>query len=140
MQALTRNDSLRRLALLLAIGLVASLWLAPLTFAQRQMLSQEEMKERMAIRTDTLIQQLNLTAEQQDPVRAILEASNTKRLELTAQARESGSFGSMRESVTALNEETEMKLGAVLTEEQMATYKKIQEEQAAQRRQRRGGQ
>ncbi len=138
MQALTLNDSLRRVALLLAIGLVASLWLAPLTFAQRP--SPEEMKERMAIRTDTLIQQLNLTAEQQDPVRAILEASNTKQLELRDQARESGSFGSMREGMTALNEETEMKLGAVLTEEQMATYKKIQEEQAAQRPRRPGGQ
>ncbi len=138
MQALTLNDSLRRVALLLAIGLVASLWLASLTFAQRP--SPEEMKERMAIRTDTLIQQLNLTAEQQDPVRAILEASNTKRLELTAQARESGSFGSMREDITALNEETEMKLGDVLTEEQLAQYKKIQEEQATQRRRRRGGQ
>ena len=138
MQALTLNDSLRRVALLLTIGLVASLWLAPLTFAQRP--SPEEMKQRMAIRTDTLIQQLNLTAEQQDPVRAILEASNTKRLELTAQARESGSFGSMREDITALNEETEMKLGDVLTEEQLAQYKKIQEEQAAQRRRRRGGQ
>ena len=138
MQALTLNDSLRRVALLLAIGLVASLWLAPPTFAQR--LSPEEMKERMAIRTDTLIQQLNLTAEQQDPVRAILEASNTKRLELTAQARESGSFGSMREDITALNEETEMELGDVLTEEQLAQYKKIQEEQATQRRRRRGGQ
>ena len=136
MQALTLNDSLRRVALLLAIGLVASLWLAPLTFAQR--LSQEEMKERMAIRTDTLINQLNLTAEQQDPVRAILEASNTKRLERTAQARESGSFMGMREDMAALNEETEMKLGEVLTEEQMATYKKIHEEQAAQRRRRRG--
>ena len=138
MQALTLNDNLRRVALLLAIGLVASLWLAPLTFAQRP--SPEEMKQRMAIRTDTLIQQLNLTAEQQDPVRAILEASNTKQLELRDQAQESGSFGSMRESMTALNEETQTKLGAVLTEEQMAQYKKIQEEQAAQRRQRRGGQ
>ncbi len=138
MQALTLNDALRRVALLLAIGLVASLWLAPLTFAQRP--SPEEMKQRMAIRTDTLIQQLNLTAEQQDPVRAILEASNTKQLELRDQARESGSFGSMRESMTALNEETQTKLGAVLTEEQMAQYKKIQEEQAAQRRRRRGGQ
>ncbi len=138
MQALPLNDALRRVALLLAIGLVASLWLAPLTFAQRP--SPEEMKQRMALRTDTLIQQLNLTAEQQDPVRAILEANNTKQLELRDQARESGSFGSMRESMTALNEETVTKLGAVLTEEQMAQYKKIQEEQAAQRRQRRGGQ
>ncbi len=139
MQVLTLNDALRRVALLLAIGLVASLWLAPLTFAQRQMPSQEEMKERMAIRTDTLIQQLNLTAEQQDPVRAILEASNTKQLELMAQARESESRMSF-EDRAALNEETEMKLGDVLTEEQLAQYKKIQEEQAAQRRQRRGGQ
>ncbi len=138
MQALTLNDSLRRVALLLAIGLVASLWLAPLTVAQR--LSPEEMKERMAIRTDTLIQQLNLTAEQQDPVRAILEASNTKRLEFITAARESGSFMEMRDDMAALDEETAMKLGEVLTEEQMAQYKKIQEEQAAQRRQRRGGQ
>ena len=38
----------------------------------------------------------------------------------------------------ALNEETAMKLGEVLTEEQLAQYKKMQEEQAAQRRQRRG--
>ena len=135
MQALTLNDSLRRVALLLAIGLMASLWLAPLTFAQRP--SPEEMKERMAIRTDTLIQQLNLTAEQQDPVRAILEASNAKRLELITAALESGSR--MRfEDMDALNEETAMKLGEVLTEEQLAQYKKMQEEQAAQRRQRRG--
>ena len=42
--------------------------------------------------------------------------------------------------MTALNEETQTKLGAVLTEEQMATYKKIQEEQAGQRRGRRGRQ
>ncbi len=137
MQTSTLTHSIRRVAFFLALGLVMSLWLAPMTFAQP---TPEQMKERMAIRTDTLIQQLNLTAEQQDPVRAILEASNTKQLELRAQARESGSFGSMREGVTALNEETEMKLGAVLTEEQMATYKKIQEEQAAQRRRRRGGQ
>jgi len=136
MQISTLTHSIRRTALLLALGLVASLWLAPMTFAQP---TPEQMKERMAIRTDTLIQQLNLTAEQQDPVRAILEASNTKRMEFRDKARESGSFAGMREDMTALNQETTMKLGEVLTEEQMAKYKKIQEEQASQRGGRRGG-
>ncbi len=136
MQISTLTHSIRRAAFFLALGLVASLWLAPMTFAQP---TPEQMKERMAIRTDTLIQQLNLTAEQQEPVRAILEASNTKRMELRDKARESGSFAGMREDMTALNEETAMKLGEVLTEEQMAQYKKIQEEQASQRGGRRGG-
>ena len=136
MQISTLTHSIRRAALFLALGLVMSLWLAPMTFAQP---TPEQMKERMAARTDTLIQQLNLTAEQQDPVRAILEASNTKRMELRDKARESGSFAGMWEDMTALNEETAMKLGEVLTEEQMAKYKKIQEEQTGRRGGRRGG-
>ena len=136
MQALTLTDLLQRAALLLAIGLILSLWLAPLTIAQPD---PAQMEQRMAAQTDTLLNRLNLTAEQQDPVRAILEANNAKRLELRDAARESGSFQGLREDMAALNEETAMKLGEVLTEEQMETYKTYMEEQAARRRGRRGG-
>ena len=130
---------MRPAALVLALGLVASLWLAPLTFAQGRMGDPEQMKARMAAQTDSLIKHLALTADQEEPVRAILEARNTKRMEIMTAARESGSFMGMREDMAALNEETTKKLGDVLTEEQMATYKKIQEEQRSRRRGRRGG-
>jgi hypothetical protein len=136
MQKPTRTPALRRLVLFLAVGLVAGLGLTPPTFAQP---SPEQMKERMAARTDTLIKQLNLTTAQEEPVRTILEARNTKAMELMASARESGSFMGMREDMDKLDEETAMKLGDVLTEEQMTTYKKIQEEQRNQRGRRRGG-
>ena len=136
MQALTLTDTLPRTALLLAIGLILSLWLAPLTVAQPD---PAQMEQRMAAQTDTLLNKLNLTAEQQDPVRDILEASNAKRLELRNAARESGSFAGLREDMAALNEETATKLGAVLTEEQMEIYKKYMEEQRSRRGGRRRG-
>ena len=137
MQALILTDTLRRAALLLAIGLILSLWLAPLTMAQPD---PAQMEQRMAAQTDTLLNRLNLTAEQQDPVRTILEARNAKQIELRNAARESGSFMGMREDMAALNEETATKLGAVLTEEQMEIYHTFMEEQRSRRGGRRRGQ
>ncbi len=130
--------TLRRLALLLALALVASLWLAPWTFAQGRMGDPEQMKQRMAARTDTLVKHLDLTEEQEEPVRAILDAHNTKRMEFMAEARESGSFGGMREKMAALQEETETKMAAVLSEKQMVVYKQFIEDQRGQRGRRRG--
>lgn len=135
MHTLILNDARRRAALLLILALAGSLGLAPLTFAQP---SPEQMQERMAAQTDTLLHKLNLAAEQQDPVRALLEASDQKRLDLFAKARESGSFMGLREDMAALNEETAMKLGEVLTEEQMTVYQEEMEARAAERRRRRG--
>ncbi len=136
MQTSTLTHLMRRAALFLCLALVASLWLAPTAFAQPD---PEAMKERMAAQTDTLVKKLDLTAAQEEPVRAILAESNDKRMKLRDEARASGSFGSMRESMTKLNEETAMKLGEVLTEEQMAIYKKFMEEQRGRRGGRRGG-
>ena len=45
----------------------------------------------------------------------------------------------LREDMAVLNEETAMKLGEVLTEEQMTAYKKFMEEQRGRRRGRRPG-
>ena len=131
-----RTLSMRRIAFLPAFALVTSLWLAPLTLAQP---SEADMKKRMAAQTDTLVKKLDLTAEQEEPVRVILEASNAKRMELRNKARESGSFMGLREDMAALNEETAMKLGEVLTEKQMAAYKKFMEEQRGRRGGRRRG-
>lgn len=121
---------------LLALALLASLWLAPQAALAQP--SPEQMQQRMAAQTDTLIQKLSLKDDQKAPVRAILEEHNTKRMDLFTKARESGSFQDMRESMATLNEETEAKLAKVLTAEQMETYRKVQEELAEQRRQRRG--
>ncbi len=128
--------SMRRLVLLPALALLTSFWLALPALAQP---SEAEMKQRMAAQTDTLVQTLALTADQEEPVRTILEENNTKRMELRNKARESGSFMGLREDMAALNEETVAKLGEVLTEEQMAAYHKFMEEQRSQRRGRRPG-
>ena len=131
--------SLRHGVLFLALALVASLWLAPLTAAQGRMGDPAEMQKRMTAQTDTLLQKLDLTAEQEEPVRAILEARNTKRMELMESARASGSRMGLREDMAALNEETAMKLGEVLTDNQMTVYNTFMEEQRGRRGGRRGG-
>ena len=68
MQTSTLSHRMRRAALLLCLALVASLWLAPTTFAQPD---PEQMKARMAAQTDTLVKKLDLTTAQEEPVRAI---------------------------------------------------------------------
>jgi hypothetical protein len=135
MHTLTRNKAHRRAALLLILGLVGSLGLAPLTFAQP---SPEQMQERMAAQRDTLLKALNVTDDQRAPVLALLEESDQKRMDLFAKARESGSFEGLREDMAALNEETETKLAELLTEDQMGIYREVMEARAAERRRRRG--
>ena len=94
MQTSTLTRMMHRAALFLALTLVASLWLAPLISAQGRGGDPEQMKARMAAQTDTLVHQLDLTAEQDEPVRAILATHNDKQMELRTQARESESFTS----------------------------------------------
>ena len=136
MQTFTRTYPLRRVVLGLTLALVASLWLASSAFAQP---TPEQMQQRMAAQTDTLVKKLDLTAAQDEPVRAILAAHNEKQMELRNEARAGGSFGGMREKMMALQEETTLKLGEVLTEEQMTTYKTFLEEQRSRRGGRRRG-
>ena len=138
MYTCTLPCSMRRLAYLLTLALVAGLWLTPLTFAQGRMGDPEQMKQRMEARTDTLVKHLDLTADQEEPVRAILTEHNTKQIELRNKARESGSFGSMREDMGKLVEETETKLSGVLSEKQMTAYKQFIEDQRNRPGRRRG--
>ncbi len=137
------NDSLRRLRFLLALCGVLSLWPAAWTVAQPfgGPANPETMKARLAAETDALIQQLELTDAQEARVRPILEAHNEQRVTRFAKARENPTreaMQAMRKDAETLRAETEKKLAAVLTEAQMTTYKKIQEDRAAQRRGRRG--
>ncbi|MFQ5569214.1 MAG: hypothetical protein ACE5G0_06040 [Rhodothermales bacterium] len=142
MQTPITTNTPRRLVLLLGAGLILSLWMVPSSLAQGFGFNPERMKERLAAQVEDTIEQLALTDEQEEPVRAILEENTNKRIELITNARESGSreaMMAMREDTAALNEETEKKLAEVLTEEQLTKYQEIQAERASRRRGRRGG-
>ena len=82
----------------------------------------EQTAERMSARMDTLIKQLELTAEQEEPVRAVLAELVRGRLQL----RQGGAQqGSMRERMQALNDSTTARLETLLTEEQLDRYKEL---------------
>ncbi len=90
--------------------------------SQAQPFNQEQMAERMSARMDTLIKQLQLTAEQEEPVRAVLADLVQQRLQL----RQRGARrGSVREGMQALNDSTAAKLEGLLTEEQMDRYREL---------------
>lgn len=87
-----------------------------------QPFNSEQMAERLSARMDTLINQLELTAEQEEPVRAVLAELVQGRLQL----RQDGARrGSMREHMQALNDSTMARLGELLTEEQLDRYKEL---------------
>ena len=119
---------------LLSIFLLV-LGIAPIMQASAQERDPDAIKKMMAVQIDTLVQQLNLTAEQEAPVRELLIAQSEQRMELRMSARNSNSRGKVRQRAEALQKETNTKLQELLTDEQMATYKKILEEQRRARRQ-----
>jgi hypothetical protein len=84
-----------------------------------------------------IIVRLNLTGAQRSVVREILESEDARRAELTQGTSSGGRpdpsvFESMRAEVEALREETDAQLSAVLTNEQMGTYREIVEEHRAE--------
>lgn len=82
----------------------------------------EQIAERMSAQMDTLIKQLELTAEQEEPVRAVLGELVRGRLQM----RQGGAQrGSMRERMRALNDSTTARLQKLLTEEQLDRYKEL---------------
>ena len=76
-------------------------------------------------------ERLNLTEEQEAKVKPIIEEQCEARDEIIAKFKGQGreSRRSMRSELQAHQEVTEEKLSAVLTEEQLEEYRKIQEEQ-----------
>ncbi len=96
---------------------------------------QQMLQQRVELYTT----RLKLDAAQSEQVKQIL----TKQMEETRALMEkaNGDFASVREQMQPIREATVKKIDAVLTsDEQKAAYKALQEEEAARRRQRMGGQ
>lgn len=100
----------------------------------------ERMKARMTAQVDETIKTLALEGETADTVRTILMDRVEKRFTLMGAGRGQGDRGAMREAMQKLDDETTGRLAEVLTEEQLAAWKKHEEAQrAAMGRRRPGG-
>ena len=99
---------------------------------------QAEAAQKVQQRVEATIERLDLTDEQRPEIEAILTESTEKRLAIL------GSYGvqpgsrpdlnrrkmmTMRKEVSAVSDDTMAKLKGVLTEDQLAEYKKVQQEQ-----------
>jgi hypothetical protein len=115
--------------------LLLSFWLAPASFAQGRGVNPEQMQERMEAQNEETIKELGLPKAKADLVRPILQTSLEKRMDLMKNRQDRQA---MRAKMGDLDQETETKLAEVLSKEEMVKYKKIQEERAAQRGNRRG--
>lgn len=114
--------------------LLLLLGIAPTMQASAQVSDSDAVKKMMAVQIDTLVLQLSLTAEQDAPVREVLMAQSEQRLQLRESARKSNSRRGVRQRMEALQKDTDAKLKELLTDEQMATYKKIVEKRRDSRR------
>lgn len=92
-----------------------------------------EMQEALI---DTLISTLALTDELVPAVRAILETRANSLMALRPEPGGGrGQFQAMRAKRQAIDQETETALAALLTPEQMTSYRKFMETQSRERRQ-----
>ena len=91
-------------------------------------------------RLEEVAERLSLTDDQREPVFTILREEDSSRKVIFAAAREKGRDGmkELRDKMQSLQAETEKKLAAHLTGEQMAEYRKMIEERRAERESRRG--
>jgi C4-dicarboxylate-specific signal transduction histidine kinase len=122
-----------RIRTILKYGLalfLLSLYFAPATFAQGRSFDPERMQERMEAQIEDTIQHLGLTEEKADLVRPILQASMEKRMALMKNRQDRQA---MRAKMQEIDKETETELANVLSDEEMTTYKKLQEERRSQR-------
>lgn len=109
------------------------------TFAQRGPGGQfDNMQEALETANDSLIVKLDLASEQVPAVRAILAARVDSLMALRpGPGGGRGQFQAMRAKREEINKETEIALSALLSEEQMTTYREvIQEQSRSTRRQR----
>ncbi|MDR1602959.1 MAG: DUF4890 domain-containing protein [Tannerella sp.] len=96
-----------------------------------QRLTAEEMVQRQ---NEWMTRELNLTAEQKNPVDSI-NTLFVRAQQILFQSVD-GDREKIREAMTALNQEKEKALSTVLTDEQLETYKKKSAEMANSRRRR----
>ena len=112
----------------LLIGLLA----VPTTLAQRGLGGQPgNLQETLEAVNDSLIARLDLTTEQVPAVRAILAARTDSLMALRPRPGGGrGQFQAMRAKREEINKETENALAALLSEEQMAIYREVMQEQS----------
>ena len=98
----------------------------------------DNFREAMETANDSLIAKLDLTTEQVPAVRAILAARTDSLMALRPRPGEGrGQFQAMRAKREEINKETEIALSALLSEEQMATYREVMREQSRSTRRQR---
>lgn len=79
---------------------------------------------------DSYVSRLNLTGEQETSLRSILETQSETAQEMISVARAEGreAMGAMRPKLQRLQEDTNAQVEALLTEDQIPEYHKIQAE------------
>jgi len=85
---------------------------------------------------DTMKERLNLTKEQEEKIRPIIDASRQKKQTIFKKhgEQERENIRILEKDMQALDKDIEKQLGSVLTEEQLKKYQKIQEEQCQEMR------
>ena len=85
---------------------------------------------------DSYVSRLNLTGEQETSLRSILETQSETAQEMISVARAEGreAMGAMRPKLQRLQEDTNAQVEALLTEDQIPEYHKIQAEVQEMRR------
>ena len=85
---------------------------------------------------DFYVSRLNLTSEQETSLRSILETQSETAQEMISVARAEGreAMGAMRPKLQELQEDTNAQVEALLTEDQIPEYHKIQAEIQEMRR------
>jgi protein CpxP len=106
--------------------MICGLLLGVITFAQAQDGGGRKMQtpeERATKRTEQLTKKLNLTADQQTKVKAIFldQATAMSKLREENKGDRDGAMAKMK----AAGEDTDAKLGAVLTDDQKKTYEEM---------------
>jgi Spy/CpxP family protein refolding chaperone len=130
-----RYANMRFVARLLAGGLLAALFAAS---ALAQPGPRGQMPD-LTVQLERLTERLGLSTEQADAIAPILAEQDAKRRELISAAREQGDRQGVRESLLALNADTDEKFNEHLTGEQMATLQTLRAERRERMRQQRGG-
>ena len=82
---------------------------------------------------------LELSSAQAAEVESILQSQGDSRRALIQEARSQGGFAAIRDDMMKLRDETNVMLGKVLSEEQLAKYEKLAAERRARMRAQRGG-
>ena len=111
----------------------------PAAFAQGG--GSQNMEERMKAQIDEVVKALALSEEKSVQVRGILEEESRERMTIFqgSQGQDRNARRMMREEMNELGERTNEKLAAVLSEEEMEKYTKIQKEMQERRRAQFGG-